>query len=123
MIALRSTLYFIWQLVTVIPQSIVSGFIAMFVFCGGMFLVHTSLSGLVNHMSKHHKGIVNGNYIASYYLGGTAGTWLPTIVYSHYGWNIFILVLAMFILITIWHIMRLHFKAIRLETEPSNRTE
>ena len=98
-----------------IPHNLASNFTAMFVFCGGMFLVHTSLSGLVNHLGEHHKGIVNGNYIASYYLGGTAGTWLPTLVYSHYDWHTFLLVLAAFILIAIWHIIHLYIKAIKME--------
>lgn len=101
-------------LLVFLPQDIVSNFIAMFIFCGGMFLVHTSLSGQVNHLSEGHKGVVNGSYIASYYLGGSAGSWLATLIFSHYGWTVFIIVLAAFIGIAAWHITQLHQKALKL---------
>lgn len=99
-------------LLVFLPQNLVVDFVAMFVFCGAMFLVHTSLSGQVNHLSEAHKGVVNGIYIASYYLGGSAGSWLATLVYSHYGWHVFITSLAAIVLIALWHIAQLHVKAI-----------
>ena len=99
-------------LIIFLPQMLATDFIAMFVFCGAMFLVHTSLSGQVNHLSEEHKGVVNGIYIASYYLGGSTGSWLATLVYSYYGWVTFIASLAVMILIAIWHIAQLNTKAI-----------
>lgn len=99
-------------LLVFLPQNLAIDFIAMFVFCGAMFLVHTSLSGQVNHLSETHKGVVNGIYIASYYLGGSAGSWLATLIYSHYGWFAFIASLVAMVFIAIWHIAQLHSKAI-----------
>lgn len=74
--------------------SIAGIFAAMFVFCGGMFLVHTRLSGEVNHLAHQHKGVVNGIYIAAYYLGGTLGSWLPAELYRHLGWGPFLWLLG-----------------------------
>ncbi len=68
----------------------------MWLFCAGMFLVHALLSGLVNQHAQHRKGVVNGLYIASYYLGGTVGAFAPALLYRWAGWNVYIasLVLA-----------------------------
>lgn len=42
-------------------------FVFMFVFCVGMFTIHTILSGLLNKMSKQNKALVNGLYLSFYY--------------------------------------------------------
>jgi YNFM family putative membrane transporter len=69
-------------------------YLAMFVFCGGMFLLHTRLSGEVNHLAHEHKGVANGIYIAAYYLGGALGSWLPAELYRHLGWSVFLWILG-----------------------------
>ena len=74
-------------------------YLAMFIFCGGMFLIHTRLSGQVNQMGGPYRGVVNGLYIASYYVGGSLGSWLAVAIYRALGWEPFlvavILVLAL----------------------------
>jgi YNFM family putative membrane transporter len=65
-------------------------FLAMFVFCTGMFMAHSLLSGYVNTLARNKKGIANGIYISFYYLGGTIGSFAPGIIYEHFGWRIFL---------------------------------
>ena len=70
-------------------------YLAMFAFCGGMFLIHTRLSGQVNQMGGPHRGVVNGIYIAAYYLGGSLGSWLAVEIYRHLGWLAFLTAVAL----------------------------
>ncbi|WP_448872512.1 MFS transporter [Desulfobulbus propionicus] len=65
-------------------------FLAMFVFCTGMFMAHSLLSGYVNTLARSKKAIANGIYISFYYLGGTIGSFAPGIIYEHFGWRIFL---------------------------------
>ena len=65
-------------------------FLAMFVFCTGMFMAHSLLSGYINTLAKHKKGIANGVYISFYYLGGTIGSFAPGVLYEHLGWRAFL---------------------------------
>jgi len=47
----------------------------MFLFCGAMFLVHATASGLVNQLAgSEYRGLTNGLYVAFYYA---AGNYLP----------------------------------------------
>src|SRR6056297_678911 len=75
-------------------------FAAMFLLCGAMFLVHTTASGLANQMAgSQHRGLTNGLYVAFYYAGGSIGSFAPGIIYQHFGWNAFLLLLALICLI------------------------
>jgi len=74
-------------------------FVAMFVFCTGMFTAHSILSGYVNTLSRGKKGIANGLYISFYYLGGTIGSFAPGVIYGGYGWRVF---LATLMLVLCW---------------------
>jgi MFS transporter, YNFM family, putative membrane transport protein len=65
-------------------------FAAMFVFCAGMFIAHSLLSGLVNTLSRDNKGIANGLYMCFYYTGGTLGSFLPGAIYHRLGWAAFL---------------------------------
>ncbi|TVM36025.1 MFS transporter [Oceanidesulfovibrio marinus] len=69
-------------------------FAAMFVFCGGMFQVHSTAPGLLQRMAGNHRGVVNGLYLSFYYVGGALGTSAPGLVYEHFGWETFVLMLA-----------------------------
>ena len=62
-------------------------YLGMFAFCAGMFLIHGRLSGQVNQHMRRHQGLVNGIYIASYYLGGVIGSWLAPATYRGLGWE------------------------------------
>ena len=71
-------------------------FVMMFFFCGAMFLVHSTASGLVNQLAgNEHRGLTNGLYVAFYYAGGSIGSFAPGIVYRYFGWNGFLIVLAL----------------------------
>lgn len=87
------TLYLTALLVMLLPN-IPTLFLAMFLFCGAMFLVHATATGWLNRLSPHHKGTVNGLYVASYYGGGMFGSLVPGFVYQAWGWGAFIAVLA-----------------------------
>ncbi len=68
-------------------------FVFMFVFCVGMFTIHTILSGLLNKMSKQNKALVNGLYLSFYYTGGAIGSFFPGFIYKQYGWDVFLLLM------------------------------
>ncbi len=71
-------------------------FTTMFLFCAAMFLVHTTASGLVNQLSGgENRGMVNGLYVAFYYSGGAIGSFAPGLVYRQFGWQGFLLSLAL----------------------------
>jgi len=68
----------------------------MFLFCGAMFLVHATASGLINQLAgNEHRGLTNGLYVAFYYAGGSIGSFAPGLIYSHFGWNGFLILLAL----------------------------
>ncbi len=67
----------------------------MFLFCGAMFLVHATASGLINQLTgSEHRGLTNGLYVAFYYAGGSIGSFAPGIIYRDFGWNGFLIALA-----------------------------
>ena len=88
-------LFFISIWVFFIP-SIFVYYMNMFLLCGSMFLVHSSLSGFVNKFGGEKKGILNGLYVSFYYSGGVVGSYFPGVVYEIFGWNAFLSVLIFF---------------------------
>ena len=52
-------------------------FVFMFLFCGSLFLVHSTASGHINSLAEQNKGMVNGLYVSFYYGGGMFGSSLP----------------------------------------------
>jgi YNFM family putative membrane transporter len=74
----------------------------MFGFAAGFFFIHSTLSGLVNHLAREHKGVVNGLYVSIYYISGALGSWLPGYLYDHAGWNSLILVFSCVLILTAW---------------------
>ncbi|MDR1285516.1 MAG: MFS transporter [Campylobacteraceae bacterium] len=72
---------------------------SMFVFCLGMFMIHSIATGFVNKLSKEHKSITNGLYLSFYYAGGTLGSFLPGVFYQHLGWNAFLFFLGFVLLL------------------------
>lgn len=77
-------------------------FLAMFVFCTGLFMAHSLLSGFVNKMSSEKKAIANGVYISFYYLGGTLGSFVPGFFYERYGWSGFLIFLQFMLLFSLF---------------------
>lgn len=66
-------------------------FIVMIIMPFGFFLIHSLLSGSLNKLADesqaHHKGVVNGIYVAAYYLSGALGSWMPFYFYEGVGWD------------------------------------
>ena len=77
-------------------------FLVLFLFCGGMFLVHTAMSGLLNHSLDRHHGVINGLYLAFYYLGGAVGSHFPGLIYEAYGWQAVILLCLALLFLCFW---------------------
>ncbi len=101
-------------LVTYFAPQIAILFIMMLLLAGAMFLIHATLSGYVNHIAKEHKGVVNGIYVSVYYLSGTLGSWLPVLLYRHYGWQVVIAFSITILFLSLFFIKNL--------TTPSSRT-
>lgn len=78
--------------------------LTMFFLATGFFLVHASLSGLVNHLASEHKGVVNGLYVSIYYFSGALGSWLPGYVFEWIGWNGMIVSFMAILLFCVWGI-------------------
>lgn len=66
-------------------QHVIVTFIVLFLFCGAMFLVHSVAAAEVNHRSQDNKSIVNALYVTFYYSGGVLGSYVPGLLYQHYG--------------------------------------
>ncbi len=73
-----------------ISQSVLFLFIMLFIFCIGMFTVHTMSTGLANSMKSEQKSLTSGMYLTFYYFGGAMGSFLPSIIYQHFGWDIMV---------------------------------
>ncbi|EIJ43359.1 arabinose efflux permease family protein [Beggiatoa alba B18LD] len=84
-ILLGLAFYMLSLILLAIPSLIVIS-LTLFLFCAGMFLMHSVLSGYLNHLAVENKGIINGLYIASYYAGGSTGSYLPVFIYKNWGW-------------------------------------
>lgn len=98
--------YSIFLIMFCIPN-LLSIFFVMFGFCSGMFLVHSVASGYLNKLATTQKSLVNGAYIATYYSGGVLGSYLPGIVYKHFGWESFIITLLFVIFVAILSVLKI----------------
>ncbi|QQG66383.1 MFS transporter [Desulfobulbus oligotrophicus] len=94
-------------------------FIAMFVFCTGMFMAHSLLSGYINTLAKSKKGIANGVYISFYYLGGTIGSFAPGVFYEHFGWRVFLGSLIVMVFGAIFCLQRLRWTVAQIGSQPT----
>ncbi|MDR1646588.1 MAG: MFS transporter [Zoogloeaceae bacterium] len=88
-------------------RSFVVMFLSMFVFCLGMFMVHSLAAGYINKLAGERKSITNGLYFSFYYAGGTLGTFLPGIFYHRWGWHVFVSVLTFVLLLALVFVMLL----------------
>ncbi|MFV2032846.1 MAG: MFS transporter [Gammaproteobacteria bacterium] len=84
--------------------------VMMFGFAAGFFFIHSTLSGLVNHLAREHKGVVNGLYVSIYYISGALGSWLPGYLYDRVGWNSLILVFFGVLILAAWLLMQLRLR-------------
>lgn len=74
------------------PQLIIF-LIAFTCFCGAMFIIHSCAAPLVNKLSQAPPSVTNGGYVSFYYSGGALGSFLPGVIYQHYGFSAFIITL------------------------------
>ncbi|UJF24202.1 MFS transporter [Suttonella sp. R2A3] len=74
-------------------KNITLTFIVLFLFCAALFLLHTVAIAEVNKHSRYDKGLTNAFYTAFYYAGGVYGSFIPGLVYQHYGLSAFLIML------------------------------
>jgi YNFM family putative membrane transporter len=85
------TLFFISETLAVI-------FLMMFLLCIGMFTVHSIATGLANSMKESQKGLTSGMYLTFYYVGGAIGSFVPSMIYTRYGWDSMIMIFVSILL-------------------------
>ncbi|MGB3750823.1 MAG: MFS transporter [Arcobacteraceae bacterium] len=86
--------------ISLIVEDIVALFLLIFLFCLGMFTVHTVSTGLANSMQSSQKSLTAGMYLTFYYLGGAMGSYLPSLVYEQFGWDVVIGLLCLIVIFT-----------------------
>jgi YNFM family putative membrane transporter len=74
-----------------LPSGLLTTWGAVFVMCGGMFLIHAVLPGYLNSLSSGDLSLVNGLYLSIYYMGGALGSYFPGFIYRSLGWDPYIL--------------------------------
>lgn len=79
----------------------------MFVFCAGFFIIHSVASGLISKLAHEKRAISNGLYLSFYYAGGTFGTFAPGVFYEYLGWHVFLGLLALTVIATLFFAARL----------------
>ena len=92
---------FLFVTILLIAKSITLLFLLLFLFCLGMFTVHSVSTGLANSIKKEQKSLTSGMYLTFYYLGGASGSFIPAIIYDKYGWNVMIYLL-LFVLVLVF---------------------
>jgi MFS transporter, YNFM family, putative membrane transport protein len=80
--------FFLFITIFLVIPNIMIMFALIFLFCLGMFTVHTVSTGLANSMKVSQKSLTSGMYLTFYYLGGAVGSFIPAIIYEKYGWDI-----------------------------------
>ena len=85
----------------------------MFVLCAGFFIIHSTASGLIGKLAHQNRAISNGLYISFYYAGGTLGTFAPGIFFEYLGWHMFLLLLSLVVLSTLFFMYRLRYLEIK----------
>lgn len=93
-------IFFLFITIFLIQENIIFIFLIIFLFCVGMFTVHTVSTGLANSMKESQKSLTSGMYLSFYYLGGALGSFLPSIIYEKFGWNVVIYMFCIILLIT-----------------------
>ncbi|KAB7886029.1 MFS transporter [Poseidonibacter ostreae] len=96
-------LFFTFVSFFLLTTNLIFLFIMLFLFCIGMFTIHTVSTGLANSMKASQKALTSGMYLSFYYFGGATGSFIPSIIYEKYGWDvmiysfIFVLTLMVFV--------------------------
>ena len=104
---LGATFIFYSLSIVVLMSHQLSVFLTAFtLFCGAMFIIHSTAAPLVNKISEAPPSVTNGGYVSFYYSGGAIGSLLPGVVYQKYGQTPFMLTLLIMclcgLLLVIW---------------------
>ncbi|MBP7742147.1 MAG: MFS transporter [Aliarcobacter sp.] len=99
-------LFFLLITVFLTNKNIIYLFILLFLFCVGMFTVHSVSTGLANSMKSSQKSLTSGMYLSFYYLGGATGSFIPSIIYEHFGWDVMIYTFVFILLVVIFFVYR-----------------
>lgn len=91
---LFAILFFLFVTIFLTNENILYLFLLLFLFCIGMFTVHTVSTGLANSMKSSQKSLTSGMYLTFYYLGGATGSLVPSFIYDYLGWNAMIYILV-----------------------------
>ncbi len=88
-------------------------FLNVFLFCLGMFIVHTVSTRIANSLKESQKSLTSGMYLSFYYIGGTVGSIIPPMFYQTFGWNntIYLCMFLLFIIFIFVYLNRKIFKA------------
>jgi len=88
-------------------------FSAVFIFCVGMFTIHTLSTRIANSLRASQKALTSGMYLTFYYIGGAFGSIVPSIIYEKFGWNatVIMFVSLLFFILIFVHLNRKLFKA------------
>lgn len=76
-------------------------FFMLFIFCIGMFTIHSVSTGIANSIKESQKSLTSGMYLTFYYIGGAVGSVVPAMFYQLVGWN-FTIILFISVLILIY---------------------
>lgn len=87
-------------------------FSLVFLFCVGMFTIHTVSTRIGNSLKASQKALTSGMYLSFYYIGGAVGSIIPAMVYSNFGWEITIF---MFVALLVFTLIFVHINRNRFE--------
>lgn len=93
--------FFLFITVFLVLPNIMTMFLLIFLFCLGMFTVHSVSTGLANSLKASQKSLTSGMYLTFYYLGGAIGSFIPSIIYEKFGWNIVLYIFCFILFLTL----------------------
>ena len=97
---------FLFITIFLVIKNILILFLLIFLFCLGMFTVHSVSTGLANSMKASQKSLTSGMYLTFYYLGGAFGSYIPSIVYEKFGWDAVIYMFCIILIISMLLLIR-----------------
>uniref|UniRef100_UPI003569955D MFS transporter n=1 Tax=Pseudoalteromonas sp. TaxID=53249 RepID=UPI003569955D len=77
------------SIMLLMSQQLILFLCAFTLFCGAMFVIHSTAAPLVNKIATAPPSVTNGGYVSFYYSGGALGSLLPGVVYQQYGQSAF----------------------------------
>ncbi len=73
-------------------------FLNVFLFCFGMFIIHTVSTRVANSLKETQKALTSGMYLSFYYIGGAVGSVIPPMLYQSFGWDFTIIFCSLLLL-------------------------